>query len=109
MSKRKDAFAALADPTRRAILELLKERESLSAGQLAAEFPQVSRAAVSKHLGVLRRAHLVRSRVNGRERHYRLDARPLEALYRDWLRQFEPVWEENLRKLKSTVEGANGT
>ncbi|MCH7896832.1 MAG: helix-turn-helix transcriptional regulator, partial [candidate division NC10 bacterium] len=61
MSKPQDPFAALADPTRRSILELLRERASLTAGEIAARFPQISRAAVSKHLRVLRRARLVKA------------------------------------------------
>ncbi len=104
MSKRKDAFAALADPTRRSILDLLRDRKSLTAGEIAARFPRVSRAAVSKHLGVLRQARLVRAREKGRERHYRLDAQPLEEIYREWLSAFAPIWEESLRRLKEQVE-----
>ena len=106
MSKRSDPFAAVADPTRRAILELLRERETLTAGEIARCFPRVSRAAVSKHLGVLRRARLVRSRQRGRERDYSLDASQLEE-YAEWLRRFVPVWEESLRALKRRVEGEN--
>ena len=105
MSRRKDTFAALADPTRRAVLDLLRERRSLTAGEIAARFPQISRAAVSKHLGVLRRARLVKARQRGREWHYRLDPRPLQAMYREWLSSFAPYWEESLQRLKQQVEG----
>ena len=104
MSKRRDPFAALADPTRRAILELLREERSLNAGEIAARFPKISRAAVSKHLGGLRRAGLVRARERGRERHYSLDPRPLAEIYRDWLESFAPLWEESLEQLKRQVE-----
>ena len=111
MSRRKDAFAALADPTRRAILDLLRERQTLTAGEIAAQFPQISRAAVSKHLGVLRRARLVRTRERGREWHYRLDPRPLAEIYQEWLSRFAPLWEESLQRLKRQVEDgdASGT
>ena len=105
MSRHRDAFAAIADPTRRSILDLLREKPGLPAGEIAAQFPQVSRAAISKHLGVLRRARLVRSRARGRERHYALDPRPLGELYQDWLSSFAPYWEESLRRLKRQVEG----
>ena len=75
-----ELHAALADPTRRRILELLRDDE-VSAGQLADEFV-VSRPAVSRHLRVLREAGLVRSRVDGQRRLYALDPRPLAALAR---------------------------
>ncbi len=104
MSKRRDAFGALADPTRRAILDLLRERETLTAGQIASHFPRVSRAAVSKHLGVLRRARLVKAREAGREWHYRLDARPLADVYNAWLSAFAPFWDESLQRLKQQAE-----
>ena len=109
MSKPKDAFAALADPTRRGILELLRERASLTAGELAAQFPQISRAAVSKHLRVLRRARLVKARQRGREWHYSLDPAPLGEIYRDWLSSFAPYWEESLQRLKRQVEERSET
>jgi DNA-binding transcriptional ArsR family regulator len=99
-----DAFAAVADPTRRAILEVLRDTETLSAGEIAARFPKISRAAVSKHLGVLRRAKLVRARETGREVHYRLEAAPLADVYRGWLATFVPVMEDSLRALKRRAE-----
>jgi len=97
-------FAALADPTRRAILDLLREHASLTAGQIAARFPSLSRPAVSKHLGVLRRASLVRSRERGRENHYTLDALPLREVQLAWLEQFAPHWEQSLERLKRLAE-----
>jgi DNA-binding transcriptional ArsR family regulator len=109
LSKRRDAFAALADPTRRSILELLRDRTTLTAGEIAAHYPAISRAAVSKHLGVLRGARLVRAREQGRERHYRLDPRPLAEIYRDWLEGFAPLWDESLNRLKRQVEGDDGS
>jgi DNA-binding transcriptional ArsR family regulator len=104
LSRRRDAFAALADPTRRAILELLREEPGISAGRIAAHFPGMSRAAVSKHLGVLRKAALVRARERGREWHYTLDPRPLAEIYEEWLIGFAPLWDESLRRLKRRVE-----
>jgi DNA-binding transcriptional ArsR family regulator len=101
-----DAFSALADPTRRAVLDLLRRSRSLTAGQIAAEFPHISRPAVSKHLGVLRDAGLVRARQQGREWHYQLDARPLGELYDEWLSLFAPLWDTSLKQLKDQVEGS---
>ena len=106
MSKRRDVFGALADPTRRAILDLLRSQTSLTAGQIASRFPRVSRAAVSKHLGVLRQARLVKARELGREWHYTLDPKPLAEVYREWLSSFAPLWDESLERLKQQVEGA---
>ena len=108
MSKPRDAFGALADPTRRSILDLLRGKTSLTAGEIAARYPRVSRAAVSKHLRVLREARLVRARERGREWHYSLDARPLATVYREWLESFAPYFEESLGRLKRQVEESLG-
>jgi DNA-binding transcriptional ArsR family regulator len=67
-----EAFTALADPTRRAILTLLRERQPTTAGKIAEEFPEISRAAVSAHLRVLRHAELVEERRRGQFREYSL-------------------------------------
>jgi DNA-binding transcriptional ArsR family regulator len=100
---RTDAFAAIADPTRRSILEQLRDGPAMSAGQIAANYPRVSRAAISKHLGVLRRAHLVRARHRGRENHYSLEAQRFAEIQR-WLESFAPIWEQSLANLKRQVE-----
>ena len=97
-------FAALADPTRRSILEILRDEECLTAGDLAARFPAISRPAVSKHLRVLRDAQLVAAEGRGREIHYTLDVRPLAEVHRGWLDSFAPHWEQSLRRLKRQAE-----
>ena len=79
----------------------------MTAGEIAARFPQVSRAATSKHLRVLRLARLVKARQRGREWHYVLDPAPLAAIYKEWLASFAPRWEESLEQLKRQVEGAD--
>ena len=104
MSARRDAFSALADPTRRAVLDLLRRNTSRTAGEIAAEFPHISRPAVSKHLAVLRDAGLVRVREAGREWHYELDAQPLADLYESWLSRFAPLWDTSLEQLKKQAE-----
>jgi DNA-binding transcriptional ArsR family regulator len=96
-----DAFAALADPTRRRLLELLA-RSELRVNDMARRF-DVSRPAISQHLRVLRDAGLVRETRVGRERHYRLRARPLRHVY-DWVRRYEKFWDESLRKLGDTLD-----
>jgi DNA-binding transcriptional ArsR family regulator len=95
------AFQALADPTRRAVLDLLR-RGGQPAGQIAQAFP-ISRPAISKHLRLLRRAHLVQERREGRNRVYRLNPEPLQAVDR-WLDQYRVFWQANLANLKAFVE-----
>ena len=90
--------AAIADPTRRRVLELVRDRE-LPAGAIADEFA-ISRPAVSRHLRVLREAGLVGERRSGRLRLYRADPRPLEDL-QSWL---EAYWSGRLAALKSLAE-----
>jgi len=90
--------AAIADPTRRKVLELVRDRE-LAAGEIAGEF-EISRPAVSRHLRVLRRAGLVRERRDGRLRLYRADPTPLGELGR-WL---DDYWSGRLAALKALAE-----
>jgi len=95
------AFNALADPTRRAVLDLLRQG-SRPAGQIARAFP-ISRPAISKHLGLLRRAHLVEERREGRHRFYQLNPAPLQAVD-SWLEQYRVFWQTSLNSLKAFVE-----
>jgi DNA-binding transcriptional ArsR family regulator len=94
-------FQALADPTRRAVLDLLR-RGSQPAGQIASAFP-VSRPAISKHLRLLRRAHLVREHREGRHRVYQLNPEPLRAVD-SWIEQYRVFWTNSLNNLKAFVE-----
>ena len=94
-------FQALADPTRRAVLDLLR-RGRQPAGQIAGAFP-VSRPAISKHLRLLRRAHLVQEHREGRHRVYQLNPEPLRAVD-SWLDQYRRFWSANLASLKAFVE-----
>ena len=94
-------FAALANPVRRRLLELLADGPR-TAGALAAEF-ELSRPAISEHLGILRRAALVREQPRGRERHYHLEAEPL-AEVDAWLHPFERYWRQRLRDLADVLD-----
>jgi DNA-binding transcriptional ArsR family regulator len=94
-------FQALADPTRRAVLDLLR-RGGQPAGQIAGAFP-VSRPAISKHLRLLRRAHLVREHREGRHRVYQLNPEPLRAVD-SWIQQYRNFWSTSLASLKVFVE-----
>jgi DNA-binding transcriptional ArsR family regulator len=95
-----EALAALADPIRRQIVEMLADRER-DAGELAAAFP-VSRPAVSRHLRVLREAGLVRVRPQAQRRVYALDPRPLEELAR-WLERYRGFWGQRLDALETEL------
>lgn len=95
------AFSALADPTRRAVLDLLRQGP-LPAGRIAQAFP-VSRPAVSKHLRMLRRARLVREQREGRHRFYELSPGPLRGVD-DWLSRYRGFWQSSLANLKQVVE-----
>lgn len=95
------AFNALADPTRRAVLDLLRQG-SQPAGKIAQAFP-LTRPAISKHLRLLRRAHLVQERREGRHRFYQLNPEPLKAID-SWLEQYRVFWRANLASLKTFVE-----
>jgi DNA-binding transcriptional ArsR family regulator len=95
-------YAAIADPTRRRILDVLRNG-SLNAGMIARRFHGISRPAVSKHLGILRRSHLVVARKNGRELLYSLNAAPLREVD-TWLRRYEVFWGRQLESFKTHVE-----
>jgi DNA-binding transcriptional ArsR family regulator/uncharacterized protein YndB with AHSA1/START domain len=99
-------WKALADPTRRDILDLLRERERTT-GELSDAFPS-SRFAVMKHLEVLVEAGLVVSRKQGRERWNHLNALPLQALYERWVRPYEAHWPAGLLRLKELAERPEG-
>ena len=94
-------FAALADPTRRAILAslLLGER---SVGELAEPF-EMSMPAVSKHLRVLERAGLIAQRRDAQWRRCRIKAGPLKEVS-DWTERYRQVWEERLDRLDAYVQ-----
>ncbi|MGA7080315.1 MAG: metalloregulator ArsR/SmtB family transcription factor [Terriglobales bacterium] len=94
-------FHALADPTRLAVLDLLR-RGPQPAGQIADAFP-ISRPAISKHLRQLRKARLVVESRSGRHRVYRLNPAPLEAA-NAWLERYRQFWQMNLGNLKTFVE-----
>jgi DNA-binding transcriptional ArsR family regulator/uncharacterized protein YndB with AHSA1/START domain len=95
-------WRALADPTRRRILDLLRERPQIT-GEIAARFP-VSRIAVMRHLEVLSEAGLVTSRKRGRERWHYLNAVPLQKLHRRWAEPAAAGFASALLRLQETVE-----
>jgi DNA-binding transcriptional ArsR family regulator len=97
----RDVFQALADPTRRAILTLLRQG-SQPVNEIASDFP-ISRPAISRHLRILREADLVTEIRVGRNRLYELNAGPLREVD-DWLAHYRHMWQHQLRNLKRYVE-----
>jgi len=100
-----DLFHALADPTRRRILDLLAERGPLTVGELASNFPDLVPSGISKHLMGLRAAGLVRAVRKGRQRLYEIDGEALSAAVAPWLRRYEPYWSRALARLRDLSEG----
>ncbi len=94
-------FFALADPTRRAILQRLARGEA-TVNELAEPF-SMSQPAISKHLKVLETAGLVSVRQEGRRRPRRLQPKPLEAAT-SWIERYRELWETNYRRLDALLE-----
>jgi DNA-binding transcriptional ArsR family regulator len=99
------AFRAIADPTRREILDLLRDGGPMRAGDIAARFKEMTRIAVSKHLRVLRHARLVQitDSEDARERLYALDHAGLSEVSA-WLQGYEIFWRDRLEVLKRLAE-----
>jgi DNA-binding transcriptional ArsR family regulator len=93
-----DVFAALSDPTRRAVLELIGDRGDATASELARELP-VSRQAVQKHLSSLAAAGLVADRRAGREVRYRLTPAPMSDAM-SWMTSVGAQWDDRLAALR---------
>jgi DNA-binding transcriptional ArsR family regulator len=100
--RREDAvFRAIADPTRREILRLLRNHR-LTVGKIAANF-RTSRPAISKHLRLLRSAGLVISHKDGTASICGLNAKPLRTV-NNWLEDYREFWGESLRNLRRYIE-----
>jgi DNA-binding transcriptional ArsR family regulator len=96
------SFAALADPTRRAIMERLAEGEA-TVQDLARPFP-ISQPAISRHLKVLEDAGLIETRISGTARPRRLRPEAVAALW-DWLGQYRALWEAQFSRLDAVLDG----
>ena len=97
-------WKALADPTRRRLLDLLKEAPRTT-GDLCEQFP-ISRFAVMKHLAILERAGLVIIGRQGRERLNYLNAVPIQQIYERWISGYQALWASSLLRLKARIEEA---
>lgn len=101
-----DRFTALADPTRRAILEMLSVRGEMAAGDIAAQF-EMSAPAVSQHLKVLREAGLVLVERRAQQRIYRLNTAAMREI-EEWAGRMQRVWEHRLDALEAFLKGEDG-
>ncbi len=102
MTATKDVFFAIGDPTRRAVLDLLVGG-ARQAGRIAAEFPQLTQPAVSRHLKVLRDARLVDVTVRAQQRIYSLRPQGLAELY-EWVAKYQAMWPETLDALERYLD-----
>ena len=100
-------WKALADPTRRGILDLLRVRPRTTT-ELVESFPKLSRFGVMKHIEVLRAAQLVQTRESGRYRVNSLNAVPIRQIYERWVSRYEEVWADHLLRLKEVAEREEG-
>ena len=91
-----EAFRAVADPTRRAVLDLLRDGER-TVSELCAEF-DLTQPAISQHLKVLRETGLVSVRRDGRIHYYKLEAMPLREVA-EWVDHYEQFWDDKLEAL----------
>ena len=95
-------FKALSDPTRRAIFERLSREGEMTVRRLT-DNAGVSQPAVSKHLGVLKHAGLVRARHRGRQTHYSAQPRALAPLV-DWMSYYSRFWHERFDRLEALLK-----
>lgn len=102
MEAKQDVFMAIADQSRREILQLLMKHKELALHELLPHF-EISRTAISKHLAILKTADLVQSQKVGRETRYRLNAKPLKEV-NQWLGQYENLWNERLTTLAEVLK-----
>ncbi|GAB3244677.1 ArsR/SmtB family transcription factor [Nocardioides dilutus] len=98
-------FKALADPTRRLLLDRLFERDGMTLVELEAEVVDLTRFGVMKHLRVLEQAGLVVTRKQGRHKHHHLNPVPIRLIYERWIDKYRDRRATALLDLKDHVEG----
>ena len=101
-------WKALANPLRRTMLDHLAEAP-MTTGELAAQFPDLSRFAVMQHLRVLNDAELILVQRTGRERYNYLNPVPIQTLYDRWVGRYMQPWTEALVGLRDELETRQGT
>ncbi|WP_406699501.1 helix-turn-helix domain-containing protein [Singulisphaera sp. Ch08] len=96
-------WKALADETRRSILDLLRNGPRTTT-EIVAQFPKLSRFGVMKHIDVLREASLIVTREQGRQRINSLNAVPIQQIYERWVSRYEGFWASALLRIKDDAE-----
>ena len=96
-------WKALSDPTRRAILDLLRSSPRTTT-EIVDVFPRLTRFGVMKHLEVLREANLVHTREDGRQRVNSLNVVPIRQIYERWVGPFQELWAGELLRIKEFAE-----
>ncbi len=96
-------WKALSDPTRRTILDALRDRPRTTT-EIVERVPQLSRFGVMKHLEVLRQAQLVFTREAGRQRVNSLNVVPIRQIYERWVGPFQELWSGELLGIKEKAE-----
>ncbi len=97
-----DTFSALADPTRRHIIEMLAAKGELSATDIYNKFP-VSHPAISQHLKVLRKSHLVTIEKHAQKRIYKVNTQALHKV-EDWISKLNKVWNRRFNRLDEILK-----
>jgi DNA-binding transcriptional ArsR family regulator len=100
-------FRALADPTRRALLDALFETDGQSVGELVALFPDVTRFAVMKHLALLEEADLVSTERVGREKHHHLNPVPIALLADRWVSKYAQPFTRAVLDVRRAAESTH--
>jgi len=100
-AKKYDVYQAIADPTRRKVMELLAKQD-LTIADITAQF-SISRTAIVKHLHILSESKLVTSQKIGREKRYAISPEPLKDV-KEWIGYYERFWENKLSMLKYLAE-----
>lgn len=96
-------WKALSDPTRRAILDLLRDQPRTTT-EIVESFPYLTRFGVMKHLDALREAGLVHTREEGRQRVNSLNVFPIRQIYERWVSPFQEMWSSQLLGIKEAAE-----
>ena len=100
-------WKALSDPTRRAILDLLRQGPRTTT-EIVDAFRHLTRFGVMKHIDVLREAGLVNTREEGRQRVNSLNAVPIRQIYERWVSRYEDFWANKLLRLSEDVQAGRG-
>ncbi len=97
-----NVFAAISDPTRRSILDLVL-KHPMSVGEIKDEFPSITQPGISKHLGVLRRAKLVKVTIMAQKRVYSLNDFGFHEID-DWIAKYQKFWNKKLDSLEEFLD-----